>query len=138
MKPPLPFLMLLVVSQAISGQEVKLREEAEHLLERAPYGDYHLLNVWTQKQVAVVGSRHLLPPELVNVMRITPIWLLYFDGEDVIRTISEREVNGSAARSIMFETVKGKRTDNNGQDQLLLRGRAYHQNHADDDAAGGF
>ena len=38
-------------------------------------GDYHLLNVWTEKQVAVVGSNHIQPPELLSLRRITPIWL---------------------------------------------------------------
>ena len=62
------------------------------------FGDYHLLNVWTQKKVAVVGSGgHLPPPELVNVLRITPIWLVRFDSEDVIHSIADRKVNGSEA-----------------------------------------
>jgi TonB family protein len=158
MKSALALLMLLVVPNPGFGQDVKVREHAEHLLERAnavsssphlpnleridtfrvfedgavkegsftrvvvqgtgrrdeyTFGDYHLLNVWTQKQVAVVGSQHLLPPELVNVLRITPIWLVRFDAEDVIRTITERKVNGSAARCIIFDTVKGELTDNN-------------------------
>ena len=158
MKSALALLALLVVSHPGLTQDVKVREQAEHLLERAhavsssphlpnleridtfrvfedgsvkegsftrvvvqgtgrreefTYGDYHLLNVWTQKQVAVVGSSRLLPPVLVNVLRITPINLVRFDGEDVIHTISEREVNGAAARCIVFDTVKGERTDHN-------------------------
>src|SRR5262249_6136653 len=77
------------------------------------FGDFHLLNVWTQKQVAVVGGPHLVPPELVNVLRITPIWLVHFNGEDVIHAITEGKVNGITARCILFDTVKGERTDNN-------------------------
>ena len=158
MKSALALLTLLVVTTPAFSQDVKVREQAEHLLERAnavsssphlpnleridtfrafeegavkegaftrvvvqgtgrrdeyTFGDYHLLNVWTQKQVAVVGSSRLLPPELVHVMRLTPINLVRFDGEDVIHTITEREVNGVAARCIGFDTVKGERADHN-------------------------
>ena len=158
MKPALALLMLLLVTHLAFGEDVKVREQAEHLLERAnavsssphlpnleridtfrvfedgavkegsftrvvvqgtgrrdeyTYGDYHLLNVWTQKQVAVVGTQHLLPPELVDMQRITPIWLVRFNSEDVIHTITDRKVNDGAARCIIFDTVKGERTDNN-------------------------
>jgi len=158
MKSALALLTLLVVTTPALSQDVKVREQAEHLLERAnavsssphlpnleridtfrvfeggavkegaftrvvvqgtgwrdeyTFGDYHLLNVWTQKQVAVAGSSRLLPPELVHVMRLTPINLVRFDGEDVIHTITERDVNGVAARCIGFDTVKGERADHN-------------------------
>lgn len=158
MQSALALLTLLVVTTPAFSQDVKVREQAEHLLERAnavsssphlpnleridtfrifedgavkegsftrvvvqgtgrrdeyTYGDYHLQNVWTQKQVAVVGSSRLLPPELVNVMRLTPINLVRFDGEDVIHAITERDVNGVAARCIGFDTVKGERADHN-------------------------
>ena len=159
MKPALALVVMLLIGiQPSIGQAVKVREQAEHLLERAnavsssphlpdleridtfrvlvdgeekegsftrvvvqgtgrrdeyTYGDYHLLNIWTEKQVAVEGSPHLLPPELVNVLRITPIWLVRFDSEDIIHTIVERSINGDAARCIQFDTVKGERTDNN-------------------------
>jgi hypothetical protein len=158
MKLVLAALVVLIATLTGFAQDVKVREQAEQLLERAntvsssphlpdleridtfrvfgegdvkegsftsvvvqgtgrrdeyTYGDYHLLNVWTQKQVAVVGSPHLMPPELVNVLRITPIWLVHFDSEDVVHTITDRKVNGEAARCIQFDTVKGERTDNN-------------------------
>lgn len=77
------------------------------------YGDYHLLNIWTQKQVAVVGGGHILPPQLVNVLDITPIYLVRFDGQDVIHAIVDRKVNSTDAHCIEFDTVKGERTDSN-------------------------
>jgi TonB family protein len=159
MKPALVLVVLFVGTHIGFAQDVKVREQAEHLLERADavssspklpnlerldtfrvfeggavkegsfsrvvvqgtgrrdeysFGDYHLLNVWTQKKVAVVGSGgNLLPPELVNVLRITPIWRVRFDGEDVIRSITDRKVNGSEAHCIAFDTVRGERTSNN-------------------------
>ena len=164
MKPALALVTLFVALsvtfvQKSSAQDVKVRERAEHLLERAnavsssphlpnleridtfrvfedgtvkegsfsrvvvqgtgrrdeyTFADYHLLNVWTQKQVAVVGGGgSLLPPEMVNVLRVTPIYLLRFDGEDVIHTIIDRRVNGAEAHCIVFDTVKGEKTNNN-------------------------
>src|SRR5260370_4544840 len=56
--------------------------------EEYSFGDYNLVNVWTQKQVAVAGTPRILPPEVVNVLRITPIYLLRFDSQDVIHTIT--------------------------------------------------
>jgi TonB family protein len=158
MRPALALLIILfVVTHSGSAQDVKVRERAEHLLERAnaassspklpnlervdtfrvfeegavkegsfsrvvvqgtgrrdeyAFGDYHLLNVWTNDKVAVTGSGgHLMPPELVNVLRITPIWRVSFDGEDVIRSVTDRPVNGAQAHCIAFDTVRGQRTD---------------------------
>jgi hypothetical protein len=152
------FLALLFIPIRSSSQDLKLREEAVRLLERANavssspklpnleridmfrsfgaggvkegsfsrvviqgvgrreeymYGDFHLVNVWTQKQVAVSGTQGILPPELVNVLRISPIWLVRFDGEDIIHAITNRDISGQAARCIDFDTVKGQHTDNN-------------------------
>jgi hypothetical protein len=77
------------------------------------FGEFDLLNVWTQKQVAVAGTPHVMPAELINVLRITPIYLLRFDGQDVIRHVSPSEVHGRAAQCIDFDTIHGERTENN-------------------------
>lgn len=76
-------------------------------------GDYDLVNVWTHGQVAVAGHGNLLPPDLLNVLRMTPIHLVRFDDQDVIHTISDRNITGRAARCIQFDTIHGNRTDNN-------------------------
>jgi len=158
MKPALALLVVFSISGFSAAQDLKLREEAVRLLERATavssspklpnlervdtfrvfgdagaqegsfsrvviqgtgrreeytFGDYHLVNVWTQKQVAVAGTPRILPAELVTVLRVTPIWLVRFDGEDVIHAISDRQVGGHAARCIAFDTIRGQHTDNN-------------------------
>ncbi len=152
-----PLLVLLLLPLSYS-QDLKVREEAVRLLERANavssspklpdlervdtfrafsdggvkdgsfsrvviqgvgrreeyrFGEYDLLNVWTQKQVAVAGTPHVMPAELINVLRITPIYLLRFDGQDVIRHVSPSAVNGRAAQCIEFDTIHGERTENN-------------------------
>jgi hypothetical protein len=77
------------------------------------FGEYRLLNIWTQRQVAVAGTPHVMPAELVNVLRITPIYLVSFDSQDVIRRISSRDFNGRPAQCIEFDTIHGERSDNN-------------------------
>ena len=160
MKPVLGILIAFATlfTSHVFGQDIKVREEAIRLLERANavssspklpnlervdtfrvYGDagvqegsfsrvviqgvgrrdesnfgtFHLLNVWTHKQVAVAGTPKIFPAELENVLRVTPIWLLRFDGEDVIHKITDRNIGNSAARCIEFDTVRGQRTSNN-------------------------
>src|SRR5581483_2273699 len=78
------------------------------------FGSYHLLNVWTEKQVAVAGTpAALAPPEITNLMHIAPILLVRFNGEDVIHEIIGRNVSGHRARCIEFDTIRGEKTDNN-------------------------
>ena len=81
--------------------------------EEYSFGDYNLVNVWTQKQVAVAGTPRILPPEVVSVLRITPIYLLRFDSQDVIHTIIDRDVSGRSARCIDFDTIHGEKTESN-------------------------
>lgn len=77
------------------------------------FGSYHMLNIWGQNQVAAKGTPKLAPPQLMNVLRITPIWLVRFDSDDVIHSIEDRSVGDAAARCIEFDTVSGQKTDNN-------------------------
>jgi TonB family protein len=151
-------VFLLAQSHFTYAQDVKVREEAVRLMERAnlvstpverpsservdrfrvfsdsgvqegsfsrvviqgvgrreewAFGNYHLLNVWTLKQVAVVGASNMIPAELIRVTRITPMNLVHFDGEDVIHTIVERDMSGHRAKCIEFDTIKGQQTQNN-------------------------
>jgi len=157
MKTALGLLILFAAGLGF-GQDVKLREQAERLLEHATaasssphlpnleridtfrvfedgtvkegsfsrvviqgvgrrdefmFGDFHQLYVWTHQRVAAVGHELLMPPELVNVLSITPIFRGHFDAEDIIRGIAVRTVNGKTARCISFDTVEGERTDHN-------------------------
>jgi TonB family protein len=154
----LSLFVLLGSARPSYAQDVKVREAAEHFLERAnrlstsphlpnlerivtfrvsengavknglvtrvvvqgtgrrdeyTYGNFHLLDVWTPTQVAVVGRQQFFPPEVIKVMRITPIWLVRFDGEDIVHSITDREVNGRAAHCIAFDTIKGEQKENN-------------------------
>jgi TonB family protein len=77
------------------------------------FGEYHLLNIWMGKRVIVSGSSHIQPAEVETMMRLTPIYLVRFDHEDIIREIVNRDVNGRAARCVRFDTVAGERTRQN-------------------------
>jgi hypothetical protein len=81
--------------------------------EETTFGDYHVLNVFTDHNMATVRTHELVPAEIATLMRITPIFHVRFDGEDVIHSITNREVHGQAARCIEFDTVKGQKTDAN-------------------------
>jgi TonB family protein len=77
------------------------------------FGDYHLVNVYTHGQVAVAGASHIPPAPLMEVSRLTPIYLVRFDAEDVIREIVDREEGGRMLHCIEFDTIRGRTMDNN-------------------------
>ena len=79
------------------------------------FGNFHLLNVFTRGQVAVVGTPQIAPPEINRLLRITPIALVRFDHEDVIHSIADGEVGGRPARCIEFDTTAGEKTQNTEQ-----------------------
>ncbi len=158
MRPALVVVAILLFSSLSFPQDLKLREEAVRLVERADaastspnlpnlervdtfrvfaegatkegsvtrvviqgigrrdeykLGDYDLINIWTQKQVAVKGTQGILPPDLDTVARNAPINLVRFDDQDVVRSIDERQVGARAARCVEFDTIHGPKTDSN-------------------------
>jgi TonB family protein len=84
---------------------------------RAEYSfrEYHSVSVETEKQIADTEKARIPPPELMEARRITPILLVQFDGEDVIRTIGDRDVLDRNARCIVFDTIKGQETQTNNE-----------------------
>ena len=77
------------------------------------FGDYHSLNVWARGRLATTRSQPLAPPEIVDLMRLTPIYMLRFDHEDVIQSIASKEVGGGTLRCIEFQTNAGARSESN-------------------------
>src|SRR5215468_1271785 len=55
------------------------------------FGNYHVIDVWTRGRLATSRTREVAPREVVTLMRLTPIYLVHFDHEDVIHAISDRE-----------------------------------------------
>ena len=76
-------------------------------------GDDHLVNVFTRGQLAVAGTARVVPPAMMRLLRLTPIELVSFDHEDVIHSITNRQVDGRPARCIQFDTIGGNKTDSN-------------------------
>lgn len=159
MKQVLSLLTLVAVPVLSFCQDIRVREEAVHLLEKAnavstpvkainlertdtfrvfgsdpavkegtftrvviqgigrreetTFGDYHVLDVFTDKGVATVRTTELAPPEVRTLMRLAPIYHVRFDDQDVIHTITNREVNGQPARCIEFDTVAGQKNQAN-------------------------
>jgi hypothetical protein len=81
--------------------------------EETTFGDYHVIDVFTDKGLATVRTRELAPPEVRTLMRLTPIYHVRFDHEDVIHSITSRDVNGRPARCIEFDTIAGQKTQAN-------------------------
>jgi len=77
------------------------------------FGSYHLLNVFAGGHIATARTGDVAPPEVHTVMNLTPIWLVRFDHEDIIRSITDGEADGRALRCIQFDTVAGEKVDNN-------------------------
>jgi hypothetical protein len=76
-------------------------------------GSYHVTDVWTHGELATVRTGEMIPPPLLDVLRLTPIYLVWFNHEDVIDAITAGGVNGRPARCIEFNTITGERNDSN-------------------------
>ena len=82
--------------------------------EEITFGNYHVTHVWTGNTLATSeGTTTLIPPEVVTVMRLTPILLLRFDDSDVIRAIADRQIERRSLHCIEFDTIRGQQTQNN-------------------------
>jgi TonB family protein len=77
------------------------------------FGDYHLVDVIANGGMSRAQNQAVAPPEIKTLMRVTPIYHVSFNNEDVIRTIGNREVDGRAARCIDFDTVVGQKSQPN-------------------------
>jgi len=81
--------------------------------EEITFGNYHVVNVWTDEGLTAERADVLAPPQVMTLMRLTPVYRVRFDHEDVIHRIVDRELNGRAARCIEFDTIAGQKTDSN-------------------------
>ena len=77
------------------------------------FGDYHTVYVWSGGCLYRTRTQPVAPPEVANLMRLTPIELGRFNQEDVIRAITTKQADGVALRCIEFDTIAGEKTDNN-------------------------
>ena len=77
------------------------------------FGDYHQLDVVVKDKMSKIQSQTVAPAEVDTLMRLTPMYYVSFNGEDVIHTITNREVNGKPARCIEFDTIVGRKNQAN-------------------------
>ncbi|MFZ0803003.1 MAG: TonB family protein [Terriglobales bacterium] len=159
MKTALALAILLLTSLTSVSQDIRVRVEAVHLLERGnavttpvkypdlervdtfqvfgsdsavkdgtftrvviqgtgrrdetTLGDYRLIDVIANGGMSRMQTQAVAPPEVKTLMRVTPIYHVSFNNEDVIHAIANREVNGQAARCIEFDTVVGQKSQAN-------------------------
>jgi TonB family protein len=81
--------------------------------EEFKFGSYHTINVWTSRGLATVRTSEVLPPPLLDVLRLTPIQIVRFDQSDVIFAITDSGEDGRPARCIEFNTTTGDKTNSN-------------------------
>jgi hypothetical protein len=81
--------------------------------DEATFGDYHALDIWSAGHLATVRTNELPPAEVNTVLEMTPIHLIRFDGEDVIRRVVQKVAAGKNARCIEFDTITGQKVENN-------------------------
>jgi len=77
------------------------------------FGDYHVVDVSVDRGGARVQTQVQAPAEVMTLLRVTPIYHVSFNDEDVIRAITNRELNGQPARCIEFDTVAGQKSHDN-------------------------
>jgi hypothetical protein len=77
-------------------------------------GDYHTIDVYTESGLSTVRTSELPPAEVDTVMMITPIYSVSFADDDVIHAIVDKAgAGGQKLRCIQFDTIRGRRIDNN-------------------------
>lgn len=84
------------------------------------FGNYHVIDVLGNGQLATVRTNEIAPPEVENLYRLTPISLVQFDDEDIIHAITTREVGGRFLDCIEFETIAGSKSQAN---ELCMDGK---------------
>lgn len=82
--------------------------------EETTFGDYHTIEVGTHAGLKAVRTSELAPAEVDTVMTITPILHVDFADDDVIHAIVDKAGTGEQKlRCIEFDTIRGKRIENN-------------------------
>jgi len=77
------------------------------------FGDYHQVDVIVNGGLSRMQTQGVAPAEVATLLKITPLYHISFNGEDVIHDIVNHEVNGRAARCIEFETIVGEKNRTN-------------------------
>lgn len=81
--------------------------------EETTFGDYHATELWTDSGLNAARTSELPPPEVDTVMRITPFYHVWFADDDVIHAIVAKGGAEGQLRCIVFDTIRGQRTDDN-------------------------
>ncbi len=120
MSPKLPnlertdvFRVLDTSSAAREGTFTRVVVQGAGRREETTFGDYHTINVFTPAGISTVRTSELPPAEVATVMRLTPINLVSFADDDVIHAILDKAGAGGQMRCIEFDTIRGRRIENN-------------------------
>lgn len=85
--------------------------------EETIFGEYHVVNVWRGDTLETTRSTEIAPPAVVTVMRLTPIYLVRLDRADVVKAITDKQIEGLSAHCIEFDTIVG---ENHQQNEICV------------------
>jgi hypothetical protein len=77
------------------------------------YGDYRLVDVSADGRRGWLATPGPRPPIVDRIRKFTPVYLVQFDNQDIIRRIHNATVSGRGARCIDFVTVFGEQRQQN-------------------------
>jgi len=77
------------------------------------YGDYRLVDVRANGKRGWLATPVMPPPIIDRIRKITPLYMVKFDHEDIIRSIHDEAIDGRAARCIEFVTAFGEQREQN-------------------------
>jgi len=81
--------------------------------EEAIFGSYHVTNIWSGDTLTTTSTNVVAPAEIITTMHLTPINLVRFDSADVIRAITDSELDGQPVHCIAFDTIVGQSQQEN-------------------------
>jgi hypothetical protein len=105
---------LLAASSAVrEGSYTRVTVQGAGMREEITLGDYHAVNVFANGTLATNRTSQMVPAEINMVKHLTPINLVRFDEQDVIRAITVKQLAGHSLRCIEFDTVAGQKSEQN-------------------------
>jgi len=108
------FLVLDTSSPIREGSFTRSVIQGTGRREEAIFGDYHAIDIFTDAGLRTVRTSELQPPEIVMLMRVTPVWLVAFADDDVIYAIVDKVGDADQKlRCIEFATIRGERRQEN-------------------------
>ena len=103
------FRLLDTSSSDREGSYTRVTVQGAGIREEITFGSYHVVNVFANGTLATNSTGQLVPAEINLAKHLTPINLVRFDGNDVIRAINVKQLAGRSLQCIDFDTIAGQK-----------------------------